>query len=92
MKPSMRTFYIIWFGQLVSTLGSGLTGFALGVWLYQATESVTLFAVSILMLTVPQLVMTPLAGALADRVDRRILRSPRRFQLSSGRPTAPRLR
>jgi MFS family permease len=73
MKKSMRTFYVIWFGQLISTLGSGLTGFALGVWLYQETESVTLFAFNILMLTVPQLIVTPLAGALADRMDRRIL-------------------
>jgi MFS transporter, DHA3 family, macrolide efflux protein len=30
----MRTFFTIWFGQLVSLLGSQLTGFALGVWVY----------------------------------------------------------
>jgi hypothetical protein len=28
----MRTFFTVWFGQLVSLLGSQLTGFALGVW------------------------------------------------------------
>ena len=39
----MRTFTIIWLGQLVSTLGSGLTGFALGVWIYQSTNSVMLY-------------------------------------------------
>jgi hypothetical protein len=33
-SPGMRTFLIIWFGQLVSTLGSGLTAFALGVYIY----------------------------------------------------------
>ncbi len=70
---SMPTFYTIWFGQLVSTLGSGLTGFALGVWLYQETESVTLFAINILAYTLPNLLVTPFAGALADRWDRRRL-------------------
>ena len=40
----MRTFVFVWFGQLVSTIGSGLTGFALGVWVYQETGSTTLFA------------------------------------------------
>jgi hypothetical protein len=44
----MRTFFVIWSGQLVSTIGSGLTGFALGVWIYQETGSVTLFALNML--------------------------------------------
>jgi len=33
----MKVFLTIWFGQLISTLGSGLTGFALGVYIYQRT-------------------------------------------------------
>ncbi len=68
---SLRTFLIIWFGQLVSTLGSGLTGFALGVWIYQETGSTTLFAINLLAYAVPNLVVSPLAGALVDRWDRR---------------------
>lgn len=73
-KPSgqnLRTFLVIWFGQLVSTLGSGLTGFALGVWIYQETGSTTLFALNLLAFAVPNLVVSPLAGALVDRWDRR---------------------
>ena len=31
LPSSMRTFGVIWFGQLISTLGSGLTGFALTI-------------------------------------------------------------
>ena len=31
---SMRTFMIIWIGQLISQFGSGLTGFALAVWIF----------------------------------------------------------
>ncbi len=73
-KPSgqnLRTFLVIWFGQLVSTLGSGLTGFALGVWIYQKTGSTTLFALNLLAFAIPNLVVSPLAGALVDRWDRR---------------------
>jgi MFS family permease len=67
----MRTFLVIWFGQLVSTLGSGLTGFALGVWIYQETGSTTLFAFNLLAFALPNLLVSPFAGALVDRWDRR---------------------
>ena len=67
----MRTFLVIWIGQLVSTLGSGLTGFALGVWIYEETGSITLFAFNLLAFAVPNLVVSPFAGALVDRYDRR---------------------
>ena len=66
-----RIFTVIWSGQLVSTIGSGLTGFALGVWIYEQTGSVTLFAMNMLAFALPNLLVAPLAGALADRWDRR---------------------
>ena len=68
---TMRTFYLIWFGQLVSTLGSGLTGFALGVYIYQTTQSTTAFALAMLAFTVPGVFFSPVAGALVDRFPRR---------------------
>lgn len=67
----MRTFIIIWSGQLVSLVGSGLTSFALGVWLYQETGSATLFALNMLFFVLPQMALSPFAGALVDRWDRR---------------------
>lgn len=66
-----RSFLVIWFGQLVSLTGSGLTGFALGVWVYQRTGSVTQFALISLFTALPGIVFSPLAGALVDRWDRR---------------------
>lgn len=69
----MRTFYIIWFGQLVSTLGSGLTGFALGVWIYEETSSVFLFSTNIFIYAGTSLLVTPFAGALVDRWNRRLV-------------------
>ena len=67
----MRTFLIIWFGQLISLFGSQLTSFALGIWVYQNTGSVTQFALISFFATLPGLVISPLAGALVDRWDRR---------------------
>ncbi|MFN2146388.1 MAG: MFS transporter [Anaerolineales bacterium] len=70
---SMRTFIIIWFGQLISTLGSGLTSFALGVWIYEQTGSPTLFAINLLVYFLPRIILSPFAGVIADRLDRRIV-------------------
>ncbi|HUV26411.1 MAG TPA: MFS transporter [Anaerolineales bacterium] len=71
ITKNMRTFFVIWSGQLVSTIGSGLTGFALGVWIYQETGSVTLFAMNMLAFAIPNLLVSPFAGAMVDRYDRR---------------------
>jgi MFS family permease len=69
----MRIFTIIWVGQLVSLLGGNLFGFAVGIWVLQKTESVTLFALITLCNTLPGLIIAPFAGAIADRYDRRRL-------------------
>ena len=66
-----RSFFIIWAGQFVSLIGTGLTGFALSVWVYQLTGSVTQFSLMLLCTTLPGIVVMPLVGALVDRWDRR---------------------
>ncbi len=68
-----RTFVVIWLGQAVSTLGSGLTSFALGLWVYQQTGSVTQFALVALFASLPRILLSPLVGPLIDRRDRRWL-------------------
>src|SRR5579859_8060068 len=72
-EPSrpFRIFLIVWFGQLISLTGSGLTSFALGLWLLQRSGSVTEFALISFCATLPGIVVAPLAGALVDRRDRR---------------------
>ncbi|HEY5731730.1 MAG TPA: MFS transporter [Anaerolineales bacterium] len=67
----MRTFFTIWAGQLVSILGSGLSRFALGVYIYELSGSATQFGLVLLSATLPSLLITPVAGALVDRWDRR---------------------
>lgn len=67
----IRDFIIIWQGQLVSIIGSGLTSFALGVWVYQKTGLATLYGMVVLFATLPGVLIKPLAGAIADRFNRR---------------------
>lgn len=67
----MPVFVFIWLGQLVSLIGSGLTDFALGIWVYQRTNSITQFALISLVTTLPLIIISPVAGVLVDRWDRR---------------------
>jgi MFS family permease len=72
-NPSKKTttFLIIWLGQVVSLVGSGLTSFALGVWVFERTGSATQFALIGLAAVLPRVLLSPLAGAIVDRYDRR---------------------
>jgi MFS transporter, DHA3 family, macrolide efflux protein len=73
-KPkNMKTFLIIWLGQTVSIIGSGLTSFALGVWIFQETGRATPFALTVLFGTLPRVLLSPVAGSFADRKNRRWL-------------------
>ncbi|HEX2270112.1 MAG TPA: MFS transporter, partial [Pyrinomonadaceae bacterium] len=69
----LRTFLFIASGQFVSLLGTGLTNFAISVWVLLRTGSVTQFGLLLLIVTLPGFFVTPIAGASADRWDRRWL-------------------
>ncbi len=68
---NMRTFFTIWIGQLISILGSGLTSFALGVWIFQQTGKATPFAITVLFGSLPAVLLGPVAGSVADRFNRK---------------------
>ncbi len=70
VKPS-KAFMRLWLGQAVSISGSGMTGFALGVHTYQQTGSATFFALITLFTTLPGILISPLAGMVVDRLNRR---------------------
>ncbi len=70
-NKGMQVFILIWFGQMISLVGSGLTNFALGVWVYQQTGSVTQFALISLFTSLPMILISPIAGVLVDRLPRR---------------------
>lgn len=67
----MRTFLTIWAGQVVSVVSSGMTGFALGLWIYEQTGEATPFVLIALFSSIPPFIISPFAGALVDRWDRR---------------------
>jgi MFS family permease len=71
VRPGRLTFPIVLIGQSLSTFGSSLTGFALGVWVYQSTGSVTRFALISFFTLLPGIALAPIAGAFVDRWDRR---------------------
>jgi MFS transporter, DHA3 family, macrolide efflux protein len=67
----MTVFRLVWFGQMISMIGSSLTSFALGIWVYQQTRSITQFSLVSLSLVLPIVLVSPIAGALVDRWNRR---------------------
>ncbi|GAA3578960.1 hypothetical protein GCM10022419_070500 [Nonomuraea rosea] len=72
-RRDLRRFYTVAAGQTASLLGSALTSFALGVWAYQESGRVSDYALVSMLATLPSLLASPLGGALADRMDRRLV-------------------
>ena len=68
---NLKKFLVIWLGELVSTLGSGLTSFGLSVWMFEKTGMATSFALVMLCAYLPGILISPFAGVLVDRWNRR---------------------
>ena len=68
-----RRFLLLWAGELVSSVGSGLTSFGLGVYVFRQTSSAADMALVTLLAFLPFLMLSAPAGVLADRYDRRLL-------------------
>lgn len=66
-----RHFVLYWTAVCTCSLTVHLTGYALGVWCYEVTGSVTLYALFPLLVILPILVVSPFAGVLADRMENR---------------------
>lgn len=75
MKPKSNfpKFMLLWLGELISAVGSGLTSFGLGVYVFQQTGSAGSMALVTLLAFLPTLLLSVPAGVLADRYDRRLL-------------------
>ena len=58
----MRAFLTVWFGQMVSLLGSSITAFAIGLWLFAETGSVTTFALISFFFVLPRALSLPFAA------------------------------
>ena len=69
----MRPFFTIWSGQVFSLLGSELVQFALVWWLTTTTGSAMVLALATMMAVLPRVFVSPVAGALVDRWNRRVV-------------------
>lgn len=70
-QPGAGRFLTVALSQLVSFTGTALTDFALPLWIYLTTGSLTQFAVFMMLAIVPGVFVAPLIGAVVDRSDRR---------------------
>jgi DHA3 family macrolide efflux protein-like MFS transporter len=73
ITPWQRRYFIFWFAQTVSLIGSNLAQFAITWWLTKETGSATVLATATLVATLPSVVLGPLAGVLVDRWNRRLV-------------------
>ena len=67
----MLGFSVVWLGQLVSMTGSGMTRFALTIWVWQKTGEATALALVAIFSFAPAIILSPIAGAIVDRVSRK---------------------
>ena len=69
----MKKFLLIWTGELISNMGSGMTAFALSLYVYRMTGRVGDVSLVTLLAYMPTILLSPVGGVLADRYDRRLL-------------------
>ena len=72
-KSNYRKFMLLWAGELISSIGGGLTSFGLGIYIFQQTGNASGMALMTLLAFLPGLLLKVPAGVLADRYDRRLL-------------------
>jgi amino acid adenylation domain-containing protein len=71
VRPGMPRFLAVAGGQLVSMIGSALTQWAIPLYVYLSSHSVLQFGLLAVTSLVPGLLVSPLAGAVVDRYNRR---------------------
>lgn len=69
----MTAFMIVWVGQFISLLGTGMTRFAITLWAWEMTGQATTLALVAFFGFAPSVVMMPFAGAIVDRYNRKLM-------------------
>jgi len=67
----MLNYIILSLGQIVSFIGSQLSSFALGVWVYQRTKTATQFTLISFLFALADILFSPISGWVVDNYDRR---------------------
>ena len=73
LPTGMAGFSVVWVGQFVSMIGTGMTRFALTIWAWQVTGEATALALVGFFSFAPVVLFSPLAGAIVDRVNRKVV-------------------
>lgn len=67
-KPEgFKGFFIMSFGQFISIVGSAMTQFGISIWIWKTTGNATPFSIIATLFFIPNLIFSPIAGALIDR-------------------------
>ena len=69
----MTGFVVVWIGQFISLLGSGMTTFAISIWAWQETGQATTLALAGFFGFGPMVLLSPVAGAIVDRSNRKLV-------------------
>lgn len=69
----MKGFSLVWIGQIISVLASSMTGFGMTLWMYKQTESATAMALMQVAFITPFLLLSPIAGVMVDRYNRKLM-------------------
>ena len=72
-KPRTKEYLFIFNCKTVSIFGSSIYSFALGLYVLQITGSALNFAITLILGTIPMIVMNPFAGVIVDKVDKKKL-------------------
>lgn len=72
-KTIQRNLILFFTGSLVSNLGTFMYNFAIGLFVLTLTGSGKSFAISILFGIIPRIILSPFAGALADKINRKTM-------------------
>lgn len=72
ISPGMLIFLAVWFGQIISLVGSGMTCFAQSITVYtDLGGSIANLGWLAVLAQLPGILLSPIAGVVADRFDRR---------------------
>ncbi|SCW42643.1 Na+/melibiose symporter [Eubacterium ruminantium] len=69
-RSNYKKFLLLWCGEFISSIGGGLTSFGLSIYIFQKTGSAASMGLVALLSFLPILLLSPVAGVLADRYDR----------------------
>lgn len=72
-NKSIFYFIIIWFGEMISCIGGGISSFGIQIYVFKLTGTALSVSITVLCAFLPQTLLGPLAGSLADRFDRRFM-------------------